>query len=57
MEKLTWNIHQEKAYEFYRRYSGWHSFAKDSLTEKTIKALADNGYLEINEFHQACFNH
>jgi len=41
------------ALKFFSQYPGWHSFAKDSRTTKTINYLVQRGLLETNQFSQA----
>jgi hypothetical protein len=38
---------------FFARYTGWNSYNPNTLPE--IKALADQGFLEMNEYGQARF--
>lgn len=47
------NIHVLKAINFLSKYPNeWHTFAKDKLTEKTVKTLVTMGKAEVNIYHQ-----
>jgi hypothetical protein len=43
---------QKKALNFAREYPGWHSFAKDAVTKKSIKDLEKKGLVEVNQYGQ-----
>lgn len=44
--------YQKHAIDFSNKYPGWHTFAKDRITRKTINSLAKKNLIEINEFQQ-----
>jgi hypothetical protein len=47
--------HQTKLLDFAYKYKGWHSYANDSITRRTVSSLVKKGYIEINEFNQFRF--
>jgi hypothetical protein len=47
--------HQVNLLGFAHKYKGWHSFAGDAITRKTVKTLEKKGYLEVNQFEQFRF--
>ena len=50
--KLPIAAHREIAMNFCTKYEGWHTFANDSITKRTIKSLEKKGLVEVNEFQQ-----
>lgn len=47
---------EKHAYEFVKKYPGWHGFDNDRTTKNAIKSLLRKGLIKVNEFNQFSIN-
>lgn len=44
--------YQRKMIQFAERVNGWHSYASDAVTVRTIKSLRRRGLIKTNQYQQ-----